>query len=536
ERYSVRTYESKLGTHTVKVALGIVGGNWWNGSDFAVPGTITWFEVAVDTAPYVIGDSTVSWVYNMPQNLLDAMSSIGTKNYRIVTWAYDLAENREFGPGTAGVEPVAGDIPAQVGVYINLDNEKPITTIDVPDLTYHNTLPDISGTADDPNNGITEIRFTIYNTDIFKYYDPSLNPPWSIGGESENDAPWVLAQATIYQTSAAWTYNIEDSTWVAAINHNYRVRAKSKDTAGNWDITYSTAEFKFDSDAPISTVTAPSNGSYLNGIISNISGNSTDPNSGSGVLATNIYIIRGSDGKYWSGGSWEIGAQPLPVSNPDGDWSKPADAAMFTGNDGEIFNIHTNAQDNATNVEGYNLRSSFVYDISKPTASITYPYDSSYINQGGKITGDSYDKPNGMVENVYVRIKQTDGSKKNHYWRISDSSWTVEDAPDVWNDVISSGTLSASATWWQLGTTPWQSGETYEINMYAKDKADNYEAVYSTVTNIGANFTVPSSTVTYPAHGSTINVELTAISGSASDVPPGVLEKVEVSYYKVDDP
>ncbi|MCG2725771.1 MAG: Ig-like domain repeat protein, partial [Elusimicrobia bacterium] len=181
------------------------------------------------------------------------------------------------------------------------------------------------------------------------------------------------------------------------------------------------------------------------------------------------------------------------------------------------------------------LGSTTTLDTTPPTSSITYPYDSGYIGQTGKIEGTAYDTPNGMVENAYVRIKQSTGPNVDHYWRVSDSSWTVENAPDVWNEIPTYGTLSPDATWWQLNTNPWQTGETYEMNAYVKDNADNYEAVYSTVTDIKADFTAPTSTVTYPTNGSIIDVGLTTSSGSASDTAPGVLDKVRVSYYCASD-
>ncbi|MEK7721568.1 MAG: hypothetical protein AAB359_04170, partial [Elusimicrobiota bacterium] len=71
-------------------------------------------------------------------------------------------------------------------------------------------------------------------------------------------------------------------------------------------------------------------------------------------------------------------------------------------------------------------------------------------------------------------------------------------------------------------------------NMYAADKAGNYQLVYATATNIKADFTAPASTVAYPAHNQLVEAELTVISGSASDAAPGALQSVMVSYYAVD--
>jgi hypothetical protein len=51
--------------------------------------------------------------------------------------------------------------------------------------------------------------------------------------------------------------------------------------------------------------------------------------------------------------------------------------------DGTTYYVYTRAQDNATNYEsgGFRLKGKFVYDISKPTVSITYPITDGYVSQ-----------------------------------------------------------------------------------------------------------------------------------------------------------
>ncbi|MCK5357490.1 MAG: hypothetical protein KAJ48_03755, partial [Elusimicrobiales bacterium] len=250
------------------------------------------------------------------------------------------------------------------------------------------------------------------------------------------------------------------------------------------------------------------------------------------VNTVRLYL-RKSNGYYWNGIDWQVDFKDFAADGVD-PWTKLIDheAAYI---DGEEYTIETNAVDVATNEEGYGLKSTFVYDITPPTATISYPYDGAYISQTGKITGGSYDQPNGIVEKIYVRIEQLSGPHIGEFWSVEDMQWTSVGAPEVWNDILAYGTLSPDATWWQLNTAPWQTGETYEVNAYAKDKADNYEFVYSTVTNVAADFTAPTSTMTYPAHQETVSTDLTVITGSASDVDPGVLDKVQLSYKCVSD-
>ena len=312
---------------------------------------------------------------------------------------------------------------------------------------------------------------------------------WKTAGcASDNSAPWISPQTTIWVTSASWSYDISNSSWTQSAN--YRVRAKSYDKAGNWDITYSTATFKFDTLAPVSTVTYPVDGSHLNfSVWKTITLTGTSYDADSGVNAIDLKV-RKSNGDYWTGLAW----QPTPptVQLTGNPWTKLIDQAIFYI-DGERYTVETNATDIAANPEGYGLKATFVYDVTNPTSAISYPYDNGYISQTGKINGGAYDTPNGITQNVFVRIQQLTGPKAGHYYKAASSSWTVTGAPAVWNQISSTaaldGVLSPSATWWQLSAAPWQTGETYEMNAYARDKAGNYQLVYATATNIKADFT-----------------------------------------------
>ena len=122
---------------------------------------------------------------------------------------------------------------AGVGTLVIYDNEKPHTYITAPNLSFHRALADLTGTAGD-NAKISEVKFTVYQPSQGKYYDPAQSPVWVTGSESA--APWIAAQPTIYQTTASWTYNIQTSTWNSGFS--YRVRARAKDAAGNYDTAY----------------------------------------------------------------------------------------------------------------------------------------------------------------------------------------------------------------------------------------------------------------------------------------------------------
>ncbi|MDT8286528.1 MAG: hypothetical protein RQ748_05405, partial [Elusimicrobiales bacterium] len=404
-------------------------------------------------------------------------------------------------------------------------NQRPSDVISSPYSAAYNSLTSLSGDAFD-NTGVNAAAISVFNYTQSKCYDPSLDPPWkTIGCLTDNDAPWVSVPAAVWVTSASWTYAIENSSWTSGAH--YRVRARCRDAAGNWDVTYATATFQFDTEIPVSTVTYPADGSHLplsaNPLV--IQGTSFD--GFSGVNDVRFYLRR-SNGDYWDGIGWDPAAQQLTGSPPYANWTYDlSGAAAYI--DGERYTLESWAGDLAGNQEPLTLKSTFVYDVSRPTAAISYPYDGGYVSQTGRVTGDSYDKPYGRVANAFVRIRRGDG----WYWSGALNDWTLAGVPEVWNDVLTYGSLSAGGTWWQLNAAPWQSGQTYEVNAYVTDKAGNYQMPFSTATGISADFTAPTSTVTYPAHDSIVQSELPLISGSASDFAPGVLDKVRISYYCV---
>nr|MDA3823126.1 hypothetical protein [Bacteroidales bacterium] len=486
-------------------------------------------RVSTGTAVKKYWDDTLNeWVASA--DTWNETEKLGSTSWYYTVDGTMLEENKTYTSAARALD-YAGNYSTTYSTRV-FTNSRPSSFIDEPSGVAYNNLTELSGTAED-NIGITEVQIAIYNYSQGLCYNPAYTPqPWI--GCSESAAPWTNTQSVLEITSATWTYAIENSSWTH--NASYRVKARSKDEAGNWDVVLSTAEFTFDTAIPVSTITFPSDGEHFNLADRELTILGTSFDEGIGIEDIKFYIRRNIDDYYWTGVSWQLASYPLP-GLPTGDWD---DWTSYQDNnsfyiDSEEYKIYTWARDWASNEETMELKATFVYDITKPTSSITYPYDNGYISQTGKITGDSYDKTHGIVAESFIRIKQLTGPKAGHYWRVVDSSWTIESEPEIWNAVPTYGTLSPDATWWQLNTAPWQTGETYEMNAYVGDKAGNYETVYSTVTDIKADFTAPSSTVTYPADGTLVEVELTVISGSASDFAPGILDKVQVSYYCVDN-
>ncbi|MHB0996888.1 MAG: hypothetical protein ACYC2I_11015, partial [Elusimicrobiales bacterium] len=516
-------FQAYLGTYTVKLAFKRLSGSvsetgWWNGANFAAANTDpTWYEAVMST----YGVNAGKFTYALPGALQTYLAHPDNQNssYRTVPWSYDLALNREYGPNTA--EPLAVNVPAGVGVTFTYDNARPVSYFTAPVQPYYKSLPDIAGTSGD-NVAMSRTWISIFNDTFDEYYNTAFTPnPW---GPAEN---WVSLQAgtTIYQSSSSWTYNIQNSSWSSGAV--YQVRARGLDISGNYDNVYTTATFMFDNVNPQSWVSVPSNNSYLNYKPSQVKGTSYD--AASGLAQIYIYIQRATSPQYWNGTGWDPTPPTRLVNNPTlAEWDRPVEASMFDFNGNERFTVFTNALDQAGNAEGYSAKMSFVYDVAPPTSAVLYPEHTGYVSQTGKVTGGSYDMPNGVVNNIFVRIKQTAaGARFNMFYSVNGASWT---ASDTYNSVLQYGTLSTGATWWQLNASPWQSGDVYTIDSWAVDKAGNYQLVYSTVSGVAADFAAPLSTVTYPANGSLIQAEASVITGSASDIG-GTLQTVRLSYY-----
>ncbi|MFA7007455.1 MAG: hypothetical protein WC204_01230, partial [Elusimicrobiales bacterium] len=472
-----------------------------------------------------------------------------------VNWSYSFADTVWHSSYTYtararskdNTQTGANQGPDSSAAVFYIDRTNPISVITLPAAQPQNSVQAVSGTASDNrkmylSDPFQAVKIRIYRA-VGNVYWNAVARRWE--SASDPELYWSTAAFTYAPSQSSGTFSFDASVFPWSSGYTYRLESRARDSVDNYDAVYSTVTFKFDNTEPESTVVSPADGSHHAELsTSSITGSYTDPSSGSGVVGLSMYVqdlTRGTT--YWTGMGWtDTDGDKWLFSNIVGGvwtWNAVYDPPQWT--DGHLYRIVTRADDLATNQEGTgagNLGTvrdaEFVYDISKPTGAVTYPYDKGYISQAGKITGTAYDAPNGIVEKVYVRIKQTAGSKPDHYWRVSDSSWTLENVPEVWNEIYQGGpygTLSASATWWQLNTTPWQSGETYDISVNIKDKADNYRLGYSTVTLIKADFTPPTSTVTYPVNGSILQTEVTVISGSASDTAPGQLDKVQVSYY-----
>ncbi|KAF0127252.1 MAG: hypothetical protein FD189_320, partial [Elusimicrobia bacterium] len=479
-------------------------------------------------------------------------TAVSTYTARSVNWYYDFSDiwhtTYTYTAAARAKDNTASGQnqgAASSAVVFYIDKTNPDSVITFPTAQPWNAVASITGTASDNRKMYTADPFQAAKIRIYRavgdVYWNAVTAQWETTANPE--LYWSTAAFNYSPNQSSGTFTLNTAAFPWSSGYTYRLESRSRDSVDNFQSVYSTVTFKFDNTNPESTVISPVEGTHYTALSTgNINGSFIDPAAGSGVSEVRIYVQNLTRGTtWWNGIDWtDIDADKwlfAVIGGSNWSWNSIYDTPL-TWTDGHRYRIVSRARDLATNQEGNGAGNAgtirdaeFVYDISRPTGTITYPINDGYISQSGRIAGTAFDAPNGIVSDVYVRVRQASGPKAGHYWRVSDSSWTLQDAPQVWNSIPPQGTLSPGATWWQLGTTPWQSGETYDINMNLRDRAGNFILNFSTVTNIKADFTAPTSTVTYPAHGSNLQEELTVISGSASDAAPGALDKVLVSYF-----
>ena len=523
---NIYTNPSKLSTGAVSIAIKQTGSNWWNGSDFIT---------SVDPVYYTVTNTTTTnpntWTYSLPGALQSALTS--GKSYRLISRSTDTAGNTEFPVGNSNV-------PAGVGVTVLYDSATAASVATFP-LNNHAypTIAALSGTADDTltGSGVQEVDIALLDG-INRYWAGPVTG-WTACGTG--CVPWQSA-SFVGMTSGTWQYNNFNGTTFGS-NYNYRLYTRALDKAGNTpadpNFTLGGLAFQVDNTAPVSFTTSPVNASNLHGLGTVLAGTANDfvgGSVGSGVSTALVRIGR-SDGLYFdplntsfdslpSSINFPLGPATLSVTTfPNYNWTLvllPAQAAALT--EGYQYHIESQSTDNAGNFEVAYNTITFIVDNSSPTATVTYPSAGGYVSQTGFTQGTVADAlvppgnfPSG-VKAVKVRISTNSFTS---FW--TGSSWTA--TSNTWFNA----TLSPATTAWWLPQTPWVTNVTFAAEAYAIDNTTNTQVVYSTA-SFTADFTPPFSTITVPSQN-VIGTLLTSVSGTAEDTAPGLLSKVQLSYF-----
>ncbi|MCR6624696.1 MAG: hypothetical protein NDF58_09000, partial [archaeon YNP-LCB-024-027] len=356
------------------------------------------------------------------------------------------------------------------------DITPPNTLIRLPEYNYHNSMTTISGTASDPSPGHvenTEIR--VWSYQHTRYWNNSVKD-WTYE-ESQAEQAWFLTQSTATDATIWFSTAIPESKWVNGGWH--RIEARAKDVAGNYDLSYSTKEFMFDNSAPVMVVQFPPyNILTFRNTLPVISGTSYDlPTSpaNSGLGLRYVAIRQNVDNKWWSPTGNFDNDIPYPFSVTDlgsGGW-------QYTGLStsklisGASYYITTKVHDVAGNVTDWCIYgSTFVWDVTSPTSTVTYPQDGGSYRTATLTTisgtqSDVYPFEAALVAGVpaitgAVKVSIQDLTYPSTYW-VEGTGWVA--GAEQWNNAI----VYQSSWVYSVSNVGFVSGRYYKIRSRAID-------------------------------------------------------------------
>jgi hypothetical protein len=561
ERFGTgRNYESSLGTYTINVAIKRVTATagWWRQSSTDFGGAApVWYEVY--NATNAGASYPTHFTYTLPTELkanmdLDANEGV---TYKLVVWAYDLAQNREYGPNAG--QPLEADIPANVGVLVTYDKTPPVARIVVPydaNKSGMRSLPSISGTAFDSlsNKGV-QIAIRKFSPTQFWYDGSNFNVP----GDPPN---WINivngVNGTLSPSATSWSYvadGLMDSDF--ASGYNYQVLVRSSDTAGNvqtqFVVDQSSMVIRVDKELPVSATARPvddgvaGSGRYKSALIgqtgnsTQFNGTASDPTVASTSSGVNLEQVRlsylsGGNTYYWTGvafSSWTVTSTTawqsanLSGSAPSWTWDYLTSINWsLVGADME-FKLQARAMDdsrlsndtNDGNWETAYTTKTFIVDDTPPSVLISSPTELSLMS-GTTVYGTDNAALSGL-NRAEIRLS-TGAGAATRYW--TGSTWTA--TVETWINA----TMNYSTSWYYVvdpATAILKENISYKFEARALDYAGNYSILYDTRTFLNLR---PTTVILAPS-GAAYNT-LTQLNGTAGDA--GGISAVQFSIYNTD--
>ena len=381
------------------------------------------------------------------------------------------------------------------------DTNAPTGSISIPTNPWYKTMTNITGTASDTGGSSLSLsRISIYNSTGGKYYTGTA---WS------GSLSWITATGT-----TTWYKGSGLPPWTNG--STYVVNLSLKDNANNYNNASDSNTFSFDTDLPVSQVTAIT-GYWKTSSPLVIVHTSSENGSGSGLKNVTLYYYYSTTNTTFTG-PWMFGVDPDPWITKTFNFTFP--------NASGFYRFYSLARDNATNVELASVANDTIcgYDVVNPTATITLPTDGGYYKAGAaintNITGTATDTRGVTLVNISIY-----NSTDSKYW--TGSAWQTGSANITTNQTAATPT----ALWWfnnQTSFPTWLTGKSYTITVRAKDMAGNWNNLAATST-FTYDTTAPAITdITAP-----INVTwykaLTNVTGTASDA--GGLSLVNITIY-----
>ncbi len=444
--------------------------SWISGTaEDAPPGQLDRVEVQIANVSQDTHWDGTAWV---PSSIWITASGTSSWNYPLPS----LDDGTVYGLSARATD-TAGNESAVVSHTFVFDTTVPsIALNEIADPT--NSLPAIGGTAVDALPGqVDGAQVQIRNIDLGTYWD---------GSSGWTTAPiWIRASGT-----DSWSHSLPSLP-----SATYEISARATDRAGNASAVVS---ITFTLDSTLPAITVNSIADPLNSLPS-VGGTAADALPGQ-LDRVEIQIRDVNQNTYWDGVSWT--SAPIWISaSGTHSW----DYAVPPLNDGSAYQIRAKAIDGVGN-ESAVASLSFTIDATAPTVNLHDIADA--VSSLSSIGGIAADAAPGQLDRVEVQIRRMG---QDTYW--GGASWTPSPA---W--VAAWGTHS-----WSYSLPALNDGSAYEIRGRAVDTAGNE----STVASDTFFFDTTAPTITMngipdPAEA------LPSIGGTAGDLSPGKLDRVEV--------
>jgi hypothetical protein len=418
-----------------------------------------------------------------------------------------------------------------------IDSTAPVSGLTLPDKSYVNNLPTLSGTADDDLAGVDNVFLQIAYSTATTFWSATLR-------EWVDYSTWSI---TTYPGDTPGSWKFTSSTPTLQNLVSYRVKTLTRDksiSANEYESSWFTVTY--DLVSPTATISSVENNdimsdvSVIQGDFNELPADALKPISEGGiriVVKDNDYI---PVAKYWDGSVWVLAHTSNNVTAIyTSSWSYNMPVLDNTFNE-HRFTLIVQAEDIAGNVQtNYEVgisTLSFEYDTEAPvTDNITYPGKSGinpdidfpavgFFNFQGELTDNL-----AGAASVYLQLSRIQEST-TYYW--TGSSWTVNSAQFKSGELnpIGGGVLPAPPADWlhQFLKANAYSDQQYNIKVQGIDNAlpggnaESWDSGY----DFAVDTTPPVSIVDYPPAGSLLN-SLTQVTGTANGFYCG-LEMVEI--------
>ena len=359
-----------------------------------------------------------------------------------------------------------------------------------------NLNPPIGVTVPGSSQGTVHVTWIASNTS-----DGSVAPQ-GYYVERNNGSAWAAACSS--SALSLLTGTSCDDTVGTGGSYTYRVTAVyhtwSAASGASGSVLVST-----DNNPPTSTITFPGALAYnasgwaagCSAGTDEICGTAIDsppPASPSGLAKVQVSIQRSSDSKYWNGSAW-VDGQIWNDASGTTSWSYGFDHSNLT--DGNSYSVQSRATDAASNIESPAAPTTFTYDTTAPTVSITQ------INNAGQsfplTTSSVANSMGGACGNGAAG-----GDSGTVNWSVSGS-------------VTSAGSATCTAGSWTATFTPEAlGGGSYTLSAAESDVAGNSNTATQLLT-VNSSLTTPNTyTVTVPAGVTTVPFTLVGAGGGST--------------------